>query len=108
MAVSKEFLDYVLDQFSGWGGVSVRKMFGGAGLYRSGKMFGLVADNVVYLKVDETNKDKFEQAGSSPFKPYPGKATVMSYYDVPADVWEDPEELVEWAEESLAIQMEKG
>ena len=51
MAVSNDFLEYVLDQFSAWGEVTVRKMFGGAGLYRDGKMFGLVADNVAYLKV---------------------------------------------------------
>lgn len=104
MAVSKEFLEYVLDQFAGWGGVSARRMFGGAGLYRDGKMFGLVADNVVYLKVDATNKEKFVEAGSVPFKPYPDKPTVMSYFEVPPDVFEDPEELVAWAEESLSIQ----
>lgn len=104
MAVSKEFLEYVLDQFAMWGGVSARRMFGGAGLYRDGKIFGVVADNVVYLKVDATNKDKFVEAGCGPFKPYPDKPTVMSYFEVPPDVFEDPEELMTWAEESLAIQ----
>ena len=104
MAVSKEFLEYVLDQFAMWGGVSARRMFGGAGLYRDGKMFGLIADNVVYLKVDATNKDKFVEAGSAPFKPYPDKTTVMSYFEVPPDVFEDPEELIKWAKESLAVQ----
>ncbi len=53
MPVSDDFLNYVLDQLSAWGSVSVRRMFGGAGLYREGRMFGLIADDVVYLKVDD-------------------------------------------------------
>lgn len=42
MPVSKDFLDYVLDQLSEWGEVNVKRMFGGAGLYSDGLMFGLV------------------------------------------------------------------
>lgn len=107
MAVSEGFLEYVLDQFSGWGGVSARKMFGGAGLYRHGKMFGLVADDVTYLKVNETNREKYISAGSSPFIPFPDRPTIMSYYEVPGDILEDPGELIEWAEESLSLQMQQ-
>jgi len=44
MAVSDEFVDYIIDQFVAWGEVSARKMFGGAGLYCDGAMFGLMAD----------------------------------------------------------------
>ena len=106
MSVSKDFLNYVLDQLSGWGEVSVRRMFGGAGLYRDGKMFGLIADDVAYLKVDDTNRADFLKAGCSPFIPYPGKtrATVMSYYEVPPEVLENRDELARWAERSLEIQ----
>ena len=56
MALSDEFLEYILDLFSDWGGVTIRKMFGGAGLYRDGKMFGLIADDVAYLKADTSNR----------------------------------------------------
>ena len=104
MVVSNDFLEYVLDQFAEWGGVTVRKMFGGAGLYRDGKMFGLVSDNVAYLKVDETNRDKFIAAGSLPFKPFTNRPTMRSFYEIPPDIFESPEELIEWSEESLAIQ----
>lgn len=104
MAVSDDFLAYILDQFSVWGNVTVRKMFGGAGLYRDGKMFGLVAENVVYLKVDDTNRDKFVAAGSKPFKPYPDKHAMKSYYEIPPDILEDSEELIKWAKESLSVQ----
>ncbi len=98
------FLEYVLDQLSGWGGVSSRRMFGGVGLYRDGKMFALISDDVAYLKVDYSNRDQFDRAGSAPFRPYPDKQVTMSYYEVPAEVLEDPEQLIEWSERSLAIQ----
>ena len=48
MPISDEFVDYVIDQLSAWGEVSARKMFGGAGLYRDGTMFGLIADDVAW------------------------------------------------------------
>ena len=67
MAVSNDFLEYIRDQLREWGPISVRKMFGGAGLYRDGKMFGLVADDVIYLKVDDTNRGKYEAVGSGFF-----------------------------------------
>jgi len=108
MPVSDKFIEYVLGQLSAWGDVSARRMFGGAGLYRGDKMFGLVADDVAYLKVDDSNRDDFVQTGSSPFKPYPDKSTVMSYYEIPAEVLELSEELVKWAERSLAIQKGGG
>ena len=104
MPISDEFLGYVLDQFSGWGGISAKKMFGGAGLYRNGKIFGLIADDVVYLKVNDSNRADFIEAGSGPFKPYADKPTTMSYYEIPPDVLESPDALLEWAERSLAIQ----
>ena len=109
MAVSDEFLRFVLDQLSEWGGVSVRRMFGGAGLYRDGKMFGLIADDVAYLKVDELNRHDFVKAGSSPFNPYPDKtkATVTSYYTIPPEVLENRSELAQWAQRSLEIQVRK-
>lgn len=109
MAVSDSFLNYVLDQLAPWGEVSVRRMFGGAGLYRDGKMFGLVADDVAYLKVDDSNREDFVSAGSLPFNPYPDKAksTVMSYYEIPPEVLEHPETLVTWAQRSLNIQTKR-
>jgi DNA transformation protein and related proteins len=109
MPISDEFVDYIIDQLSGWGEVSARKMFGGAGLYREGIMFGLIADDVAYLKVDDSNRKYFERAGASPFKPYPDKAktTIMPYYEIPADVLENPTVLAEWAQRSFNIARKK-
>ena len=109
MAISDEFVDYVIDQLSGFGTVSARKMFGGAGLYCQGVMFGLIADDVAYLKVDDSNREYFVKADSSAFNPFPDKEKtyVMSYYEVPADVLEDPGQFAEWAERSLAVARKK-
>ncbi len=107
MAVSDEFLNYVVGQLSMLGRVTARKMFGGAGLYCEGKMFGLVADDVPYLKADDSNRDDFLKAGSSPFNPFPDKTTAMPYYEIPADVLENPTALAPWAQRSLDIARKK-
>jgi DNA transformation protein len=106
MAVSEEYLQFVLDQLAGMKGVSARRMFGGAGIYREGIMFGLVADDRAYLRVDDFNRTSFEEAGSGPFHPYGTKAT-MPYYEIPVDVLEDPEDLRAWAENALAAAKRK-
>jgi DNA transformation protein len=108
MALSDEFIAFLLDQLSAWGHVTVRKMFGGAGLYCEGLMFGLIADDVLYLKADDSNRKSFEDVGSTPFKPFPDKKTVMSYYELPPDALEDAAELSQWAERSLNIQRTKN
>ncbi|NQZ67685.1 MAG: TfoX/Sxy family protein [Lentisphaeria bacterium] len=105
MSVTEAYLSFILDQFSDWGDVSSRRMFGGAGLYRNGKMFGLVSDDVAYLKVNESNVNEFITAGSNQFKPYEDKNTVMSYYEIPSEVIEHPDILIEWATRSLQIQL---
>jgi DNA transformation protein len=109
MAISDEFVNYMIGQLDNWTEVSVRKMFGGAGLYCDGTMFGLIADDVAYLKVDDSNRKDFVNAGSSAFNPYPdkAKATVMSYYEIPVDVLENPDQLAKWAQRSLAIARKK-
>jgi len=108
MAISNAFLVYILDQLSAWREVTTKRMFGGAGLFCDDKAFGLVADDVVYMKVDDTNRDKYIEAGSSPLKPFENKPTILSsYYELPPDILEEPEEFVEWAEESLAIQKKR-
>ena len=110
MAVSDEYLAYVLEQLGDIGAVEARRMFGGAGIYCRGVMFALVADDVLYLKVDDSNRADFEDAGAAPFRPYPdrpGQTTVMSYYEVPADVLEARASLTAWAQTALRVAIRK-
>lgn len=82
-----------------FGEVSVRAMFGGAGIYKGGVMFGLVAGERVYLRTDDKNRPQFEAAGSRPFV-YEGKGkpVTMPYCELPADALDDPERLIAWSE----------
>jgi DNA transformation protein len=68
-------------------------------------MFAVLADDVAYLKVDDSNRDDFLRAGSAPFEPYPEKikTTIRTYFEIPADVLEDRDELARWAGRSWAV-----
>ncbi|HYM36411.1 MAG TPA: TfoX/Sxy family protein [Steroidobacteraceae bacterium] len=106
MAVSDDFLAFVLEQLTPFARVVSRRMFSGAGLYADGLFFGLIADDTLYLKVDDSNRADYLQRGCKPFQPFPGKSEYsMSYYDVPADVLDDGEDLSRWARKSLAVAL---
>jgi DNA transformation protein len=96
--------DDIQDMFCEFGPVSVRRMFGGAGIYSDGIMFGLVADDVIYLKADATTVPDYEREGLPPFTYTTGKdrRTEMSYRRMPDRLYDDPEELVHWAQNALA------
>lgn len=80
-------------------------MFGGAGLYVDGVMFGLVADDRIYLKADETTVPRFAAAGCRPFEyaTRTGRRAVMSYWQMPEDAYDDPDALAQWAAEALNV-----
>ena len=105
--ISQEYLDYVLDQLSLFGPVQSRRMFGGAGLYRNAIFFGLIADDVLYFKVDDTNKADYLAAGSGPFRPFGTDSYVMGYYEVPVEILEDQEQLTEWAAKAFQVALAK-
>ena len=106
MAVSDEFCDYVLEQLAPVGNVSPRRMFGGVGLYLDGLFFALIDDDALYFKTDDSNRSRYEQAGSRPFCPFPDRpGHVMAYWEVPAEVLEDAEELRVWTREALAAAL---
>ena len=104
MTVSADYLAYVLDQLSQLGSVSSRSMFGGAGLYCDEFFFALVADDTLYLRVDDSNRGDFTARGATPFRPYADRPELsMSYFEAPADVLEDARQLAEWARRSVAV-----
>ncbi len=78
MASGGGFRDHVLDLLAPLGPVAARPMFGGFGIYLDGVMFALIADDTLYLKVDEGTRPDYEAAGSAPFRPRPkGKPFTM-------------------------------
>lgn len=98
--MDREFLE---ELFEPVGRVAFRRMFGGLGIYRDGLMFGLVAGDVLHLKVDEATRSAFEDEGSVPFS-YDtrlGRRTITSYWRLPERLFDEPEELRVWALKSV-------
>jgi DNA transformation protein len=107
MPISAEYLQYVLDQLETSGSITARKMFGGAGLYLDNVFFALIADDVLYFKVDDSNRPDYEKAGMKPFKPFGEKSYIMQYYEVPVAVLDDREELQIWVDKALSVAIRK-
>lgn len=107
MSTSAEFLDFVTEQMTGFGPVNIRRMFGGAGVFRDGVMFALIANEVLYFKADETTEGDFMSEGLAPFT-YETKRsprTVMSYWRAPERCLDDPDEMTEWCRKALAVAL---
>lgn len=99
-----EFVDFLSEVFEQFGVVQTRKMFGGHGLYHNGVMFGLVADETLYLKADETVAHYFESKGLGQFEYGRGNKLIkMSYYLAPEEIFDDREEAAKWAHRSYEV-----
>ncbi|MHC4206616.1 MAG: TfoX/Sxy family protein [Planctomycetota bacterium] len=108
MPVSDEYMTYVIDQLEVVGPIQARRMFGGAGLYLDGLFFALIADDVLYFKVNDSNRSDFEAAGMGPFRPFPDKPNIMQYYEVPIEVLENRDTLRDWAQKALDVAEQKA
>ena len=79
-----------------------RTMFGGVGVYAGEDFFALIANDTLYLKVDDATRPKYQAAGLSPFRPYGPDGDEMQYYQVAADVIEDSDALRPWVKDAIA------
>ena len=104
MVASDDFAELLCEQLAPLGRVSMRRMFGKTGVFCDGVMFGMVSENMLYLRVDEQNKAIFEEARSSPPLNYAKKgATIdLSFWRVPDRLMDEADELVVWARAALA------
>ncbi|HZZ90494.1 MAG TPA: TfoX/Sxy family protein [Caulobacteraceae bacterium] len=104
-------LAFACDLLSGVGRVEARRMFGGAGLYADGAMFGLVDDGRIYLKVDAALKHDLAAAGALAWiyaerrGPNAGEAQETSYWSLPESAIDDAEEAAGWGRRALAIAL---
>jgi DNA transformation protein len=95
--------DFLLDLFSHFGPVSIRRMFSGFGISADGTNFALALRAGLYFRADEQTIPQFEAEGSKPFQ-YQTRTktiTVGSYWQLPARLFDEPEELTEWAKAAL-------
>lgn len=99
MTASDSFTDAIAEALVAFGPLTIKRMFGGAGIWRDGVMFALIADDTLYLKTDAANHATFEAEGCAPFsyQKVGGQMAVMSYWRAPERLLDDPEELLVWA-----------
>ena len=102
----KEFVTYVVDLMQSIGPVRAKGMFGGHGIFLEGLMFGLIADSVLYLKVDKETENEFKDRGLEAFTyNKKGKEFKMSYYQAPEEALEDAEEMNFWANKAYGTAL---
>jgi DNA transformation protein and related proteins len=96
--------DFLIDLFSDFGPVTIRPMFSGFGISADGTNFAMALRSGLYFRADEQTIPQFEAEGSAPFS-YQTRAktvTVNSYWQLPARLFDDSEELSVWANAALA------
>ncbi|MEQ1518062.1 MAG: TfoX/Sxy family protein [Usitatibacteraceae bacterium] len=108
MSKRTEFIDYLLELLQPFGDVTARSMFGGYGIYKDAIIFGLVINDVLYFKVDDTNRREFEVRGLEPFvyetKRAGGRVSV-GYYQCPEDALESSAVMTDWARSGFAAAL---
>lgn len=93
-----EFVDNLIEVFALFGSIRARRMFGGYGLFHDDLMFGLVADDVLFLKADDSSAGHFIDRGLRQFEyAKQDKVMKMSYYMAPEEIFDDPDEAKVWA-----------
>jgi DNA transformation protein len=93
------------DLFASFGKITLRRMFGGEGIYSGQAMLGLVFDERIFLKTSDKTRPAFIAEGASPFTytlKSDGVHTSQKYYALPDRLYDDPDELAEWVRGALA------
>jgi len=98
--------DFLIDLFADFGPVTLRRMFSGYGISVDGTNFALALRAGLYFRADEATIPQFQAEGSKPFA-YQQRSTakvvtVNSYWELPARLFDDTEELTGWAKAALA------
>ena len=101
MTQPTDFVRHVCEHLAPLGQVSARSMFGGWGLYVDGQFCAIVHRDTLYLRVDDMTRADFATRGCGPFKPFTDKATILSYHEAPAEVFEDAAQSLIWGRKAL-------
>jgi DNA transformation protein len=102
MGFSPKYREEVEKKLSEAKMIQTKPMFGGVGIYADDLIFALIAEDKLYFKVDDSNRQDFEARGMNPFYPYESGAP-MHYWELPQGVIDDPKELGVWIDKSLKV-----
>lgn len=89
--------DLIRDMFDSLGEVTIKRMFGGKGIYHQGKILALEVSGEILLKADADSAPAFAEAGANQWV-YDGKNKVvaMPYWSIPEEALDDPDDLAKW------------
>ena len=104
MVASADFVEFLAEQLRPLGRLTTRRMFGKTGVFSGCMMFGMVADNVLYVRIDDLNRATFKEAEAFPPLSYEkrGEMIDLAFWRVPERLLDEPDELVAWARAALA------
>jgi DNA transformation protein and related proteins len=104
MVASDSFAEFLREQLAPLGPLTMRRMFGKTGVFCGGLMFGIVAEDTLYFRVDEHNRAAFKEAEAFPPLNYQkkGETIDLSFWRAPERLFDEPDELVTWARAALA------
>ena len=94
------------DLFQGFGPVALRRFFGGEGVYSGDIMIGMIFDECIYFKTDEITRKAFLAEKTKPFtfkKHSTGETVVTGWFAVPDRLYDDPEEMAQWAKAAFEV-----
>ncbi|MDE1158567.1 MAG: TfoX/Sxy family protein [Neorhizobium sp.] len=95
------------EMFEGLGAVSIRRMFGGKGIYHQGLIVAIDLRDDIMLKADVVSAPDFAAAGAKQwaYEGKTGKPVLMPYWSVPEDAFDDPDEMRRWTQLAYAAAM---
>jgi DNA transformation protein len=86
------------EMFSALGPVTIKRMFGGKGVYFKGSIIAVEFRGDIMLKADDVTAPEFEAAGALrwAYEGKAGKPVNMPYWSIPADAFDDPDIMARW------------
>ena len=106
MPLSPGFTAYAEELIAGFGKVEIRKMFGGAGVYRNGVGFGILDDDTFFIKADTAFGAELKKQGARPWSysvKKDGTVRDIAYWSMPAAAADDGDEASALAKRSFEI-----
>ena len=103
--------DAITDLFSGLGAVSIRRLFGGKGIYFDGVIVAVEIRGELMLKADGVSAPDFAAAGARQWTytgSRHGRLVSMPYWTVPDSAVDDPEEFASWARKAYEAGLRAG
>ena len=102
--------DHIREMFEGLGPVTIRRMFGGKGIYHAGLIVAIDFRDEILLKADATSAPLFAQAGARQwtYEGQTGRPVLMPYWSIPDEALDDPETLARWVRLAFEAALRAG